>query len=74
MVEGILNHRPLCYVSAHDVEKILTPAHLMGLVSQESDTTNVLDVSLPMHSFKNDTVLGKYWKVFYKQYIANLTE
>ena len=86
-VEGIINSRPLSYVSSNDLEEPLTPAHLLTgrrilslpdtAVSTGSDDDNNFEVSseeLHARIHNLNSALTDFWNRWRQEYLLQLRE
>ena len=86
-VEGIINSRPLSYVSSNDLEEPLTPAHLLTgrrilslpdtAVSTGSDGDNNFEVSseeLHARVHNLNSALTDFWNRWRQEYLLQLRE
>ena len=86
-VEGIINSRPLSYVSSNDLEEPLTPAHLLTgrrilslpdtAVSTGSDGDNNFEVSseeLHARIHNLNSTLTDFWNRWRQEYLLQLRE
>ena len=73
MIEGILNSRPLCYVSQNDTDLVLTPNHLISggcHFKYKNPSENEL---VSLHNLQNK-FLKEFYELFRKQYLTELIE
>ena len=84
-VEGILNSRPLTYVSTEELEEPLTPSHLLvghrifnmpqPNYSGDEDNENDVPATGLTQRFKYlNTVLTHFWNRWRKEYLSELRE
>lgn len=86
-IEGVINSRPLSYVSASDIEEPLTPSHLivgrrllnlpdnLNCLQDPDDEDFEIDASkLTRHMKHLASVLNHFWKRWRSEYLAELRE
>ena len=74
-VEGVLNSRPLTYVS-DEFDEVLTPSHflvLQRLTKEGSSEKNVVSPTVPSIKFCR-YLLNRFWDVWQRSYILSLRE